>query len=130
MGYVYFVPDAVMLSPDREARALARLVERLKADGSRVEVGVACDHHGLPRVRLSVSDPPKSRRPPCGARTRAGTPCRARCVPGSERCRLHGGLSTGPKTQAGRERISEANRRRWEAYRAQKTQETRETGKG
>jgi hypothetical protein len=36
----------------------------------------------------------------CGARTRSGTPCRA---PGlrNGRCRLHGGLSTGPRTQAG-----------------------------
>jgi hypothetical protein len=33
------------------------------------------------------------------------------------RCRLHGGLSTGPKTKAGRERIAEAQRRRWRAYR-------------
>ena len=127
MGYVYFVPDAIAYSPDREA--LSRLVERIKADGSRVCVGVACDPRtGLrgrssassPRVRLTVSDPPKARRPPCGARTRKGTPCAARCVPGRERCRMHGGLSTGPKTQAGRERISEANRRRWAAYRARK----------
>jgi len=118
MGYVYFVPDAIAYSPDREA--LSRLVERIKADGSRVCVGVAYDRFGMPRVRLSVSDPPKARRPPCGARTRKGTPCAARCVPGRERCRMHGGLSTGPKTQAGRERISEANRRRWAAYRARK----------
>ena len=121
MGYVYLVPDAMTHSPDREA--LARLVERIKADGSRVAVGVACDPRtglrgrsgaSFPGVRLSVSDPPKARRPPCGARTRTGTPCAARCVPGRERCRMHGGLSTGPKTQAGRARIAAANRRRWE----------------
>jgi glucans biosynthesis protein len=28
---------------------------------------------------------------PCGARTRAGTPCRAPCVRGKHRCRMHGG---------------------------------------
>jgi hypothetical protein len=33
------------------------------------------------------------------------------------RCRLHGGLSTGPKTEAGRARIAEAQRRRWRGYR-------------
>ena len=33
------------------------------------------------------------------------------------RCRFHGGLSTGPKTEAGRARIAEAKRRRWAAYR-------------
>lgn len=33
----------------------------------------------------------------CGARTRAGTPCKRRDLYISGRCKLHGGLSTGPK---------------------------------
>ncbi|MDF1718659.1 MAG: HGGxSTG domain-containing protein [Antarcticimicrobium sp.] len=49
----------------------------------------------------------------CGARTRKGTPCRARAMPGKTRCRFHGGLSTGPKTREGREPIAKAQRRRW-----------------
>jgi hypothetical protein len=36
---------------------------------------------------------------------------------GKARCRLHGGLSTGPKTEAGRARIAQAQRRRWRLYR-------------
>jgi hypothetical protein len=36
------------------------------------------------------------------------------------RCRFHGGLSTGPKSEAGRARISEAQRRRWLAYRGKR----------
>ena len=36
---------------------------------------------------------------------------------GKARCCFHGGLSTGPKTQAGRARIAEAQRRRWCLYR-------------
>jgi hypothetical protein len=36
---------------------------------------------------------------------------------GKARCRFHGGKSTGPKTQAGRARIAEAQRLRWRAYR-------------
>jgi hypothetical protein len=36
---------------------------------------------------------------------------------GKARCRFHGGLSTGPKTEAGRARIAEAQRRLWRAYR-------------
>jgi hypothetical protein len=36
---------------------------------------------------------------------------------GKARCRFHGGLSTGPKTEAGRSRIAEAQRRRWRAFR-------------
>jgi len=34
----------------------------------------------------------------CGARTRAGTPCKRRDLYASGRCRLHGGPSTGPKS--------------------------------
>lgn len=33
----------------------------------------------------------------CGAKTRAGTPCKRRDLFKSGRCKLHGGLSTGPK---------------------------------
>lgn len=34
----------------------------------------------------------------CGAKTRAETPCKRRDLYASGRCRLHGGLSTGPKS--------------------------------
>jgi hypothetical protein len=53
----------------------------------------------------------------CGAKTRAGGCCQVRAEPGKARCRFHGGKSTGPKTQAGRARIAEAQRLRWLAYR-------------
>jgi hypothetical protein len=56
-------------------------------------------------------------RPLCGARTRAGGACVMRVEFGKARCRFHGGLSTGPKTEAGRARIAEAQRRRWRDYR-------------
>ena len=45
----------------------------------------------------------------CGAKTRAGTPCAKFPMEGKRRCRLHAGLSTGPKTAAGRAAISAAN---------------------
>jgi hypothetical protein len=54
----------------------------------------------------------KKAHPLCGAVTRGGSACKAKAVPGKRRCRLHGGLSTGPKTQTGREAIAESNRRR------------------
>lgn len=38
----------------------------------------------------------------CGARTRAGTPCKQTGLHANGRCKLHGGLSTGPRTAAGR----------------------------
>ena len=55
---------------------------------------------------------PRSQRPLCGARTRKGTPCKARVVSGSTRCRVHGGLSTGPKSEEGRAAVAKSNRRR------------------
>jgi len=58
------------------------------------------------------------KRPLCGATTRKGKPCRARAMREKKRCRLHGGRSTGPTTAEGRQRISEANRRRWAERRA------------
>lgn len=52
----------------------------------------------------------------CGARTRQGSPCKAKALPNG-RCRNHGGLSTGPRTEAGKKRISEAQKYRWKSYR-------------
>jgi hypothetical protein len=44
----------------------------------------------------------------CGARTRAGTPCKRKDIwfP-SGRCKLHGGMSTGPKTFEGKQRSAQ-----------------------
>jgi hypothetical protein len=46
----------------------------------------------------------------CGARTRKGTPCGCPAVRGKKRCRMHGGLSTGPRTAAG---LGRSKRARW-----------------
>jgi hypothetical protein len=60
---------------------------------------------------------PQRQRPVCGAQNRQGKPCSVKVEPGKRRCRFHGGLSTGPKTTAGRARIAEAQRWRWAALR-------------
>src|SRR5215203_6854050 len=61
----------------------------------------------------------KRERPRCGARCRDGSPCEAspvwhrrldRAV--NSRCQMHGGLSTGPKTEEDRRRIAESNHAR------------------
>jgi hypothetical protein len=46
--------------------------------------------------------------PRCGARTRAGCPCRSPAIHGKLRCRMHGGRSPGPRTPEGRIRVREA----------------------
>ncbi len=59
-------------------------------------------------------------RPKCGALTRRDTPCKRKAL-ANGRCPNHGGLSTGPKTEAGRRRIAAAARaaqkRRWAEWR-------------
>ncbi len=48
----------------------------------------------------------------CGAHARTtGAPCRAKALPNG-RCKLHGGMSTGPKTLEGRQTISAATKAR------------------
>jgi hypothetical protein len=72
---------------------------------------------------------PRRERPRCGARCRDGHPCQAPVVwnaeanaPVNGRCKVHGGLSTGPKTPEGRQHIGEATRQRAQARRAAQAQ--------
>lgn len=60
---------------------------------------------------------PRSERGICGAKTRKGTQCKAPPVwnkaidkAKNGRCKLHGGLSTGARTEAGRQAIREGVR--------------------
>jgi hypothetical protein len=46
--------------------------------------------------------------PRCGARNRAGQPCRAPAM-ANGRCHCHGGKSTGPRTQQGLHRLRAAH---------------------
>ncbi len=84
------------------------------------------DHtpHEQRRGWLRHGNPPGdfSRAPRCEARTRRGTPCQCPAMRNG-RCRLHGGLSTGPKTAEGVERIRRASTthgRRSQAARAER----------
>lgn len=77
------------------------------------------------RAVLSVRRTPRRDRPRCGARCRDGHPCAAAVVVVRDdegvryaaRCRMHGGLSTGPRTPEGRRRALDAlargRARRW-----------------
>ena len=69
------------------------------------------------RSNRSAWQPKRKHRPRCGAKTRAGGRCLVRVELGKARCRFHGGLSTGPKSEVGRARIAEAQRQRWREYR-------------
>jgi len=76
------------------------------------------------RIKHQWRAPKRLRRQQCGAKCRDGHACRAPVAwdklancPRNGRCKLHGGLSTGPRTKAGRERIAEAQRQRWRLWR-------------
>lgn len=73
------------------------------------------------RISVWANEPKRSRknRGICGAKTRKVTSCNAPPVwnkmadkPKNGRCKLHGGMSTGARTESGREAIRESNRRR------------------
>lgn len=68
-------------------------------------------NHGKPEQVVSIR---------CEAITRNGSPCKAKAMPGRNRCKAHGGLSTGPKTDEGRKRVGEAQARRWDRFRLEK----------
>lgn len=76
----------------------------------RAKYGLAADGAPLPYKE----------RPDCRAFARNGSLCRNKVVPGKRRCRLHGGASKGPKTEAGKARVAAGQRRRWERWRAMK----------
>lgn len=55
----------------------------------------------------------KPKRTKCEAwRKYDGLPCQAKAL-ANGRCKLHGGMSTGPKTDEGKARIAEAMKARW-----------------
>ena len=57
---------------------------------------------------------PDCRWKPCGAFARStGKPCQAPGNGRGGRCKLHGGMSTGPRTEQGRRRLQEAMKQRW-----------------
>ena len=55
--------------------------------------------------------PDPMEKPTCGAKTRAGTPCRKHPEPGQKRCRMHGG-ATPLGRAAGARRLAEAKARK------------------
>ena len=74
---------------------------------------------GKPVVLAEMPKKPRKNRGTCGAKTRKKTLCKAPPVwdktadkAKNGRCKLHGGMSTGVRTEAGREAIRASNRRR------------------
>jgi hypothetical protein len=66
---------------------------------------MSSENHGRLRNGNPRGDPHAA--PRCSAHTRAGGPCRQPAMPNG-RCRLHGGHSTGPRTESGRAALAAA----------------------
>ena len=73
--------------------------DRFNNGGNRPQSAAIC---GSSQVKHYAPWPPET--PSCGAKTRKGTPCKITTVWGNGRCKLHGGLSTGPLTPEGKAR--------------------------
>lgn len=90
-------------------RAFADAVEAFEVEAdARAAAGV----RGEPKTNYPAF-PDELRGLQCGARTRAGTPCKRSDLMTSGRCKLHGGLSTGAKTDEGRARSRSNLALRW-----------------
>lgn len=96
--------------------AKAEYFSRLGADPEDVEVMTALSRVYREMEHDAIREKRKEPARRCGARTRKGLPC-IRKARENGRCPNHGGLSTGPKTAEGRQRIAEAQRARWAKWR-------------
>lgn len=90
-----------------QARARAASAETSSSVQARLAEAMEREAHRAARRRVR-----------CGAKTRKGTPCQMKSEPGRARCKFHGGMSTGAKTPEGRDRIRQAQLRRWARWRA------------
>lgn len=106
----------VLLLPDKSA-AIRRRASWAERQDARHAADLAAM---LARRKQAEAEAAAKRRVRCGAMTRKGMPCRAMSVPGKQRCKFHGGMSTGARTPEGVERIREAQRRRWARWREQR----------
>jgi hypothetical protein len=114
VGDPHWPGDKLRRRVEAEAKRRRCLVawvqEETRANGEVIETRRYWKFERLPTPR-------KKQRPACNAVCRDGHNCRARVVVRKDgtlanRCRLHGGLSTGPRTEEGRAAIIESNRRR------------------
>jgi hypothetical protein len=105
------------------ARTQARTLELRSGRTTRL-CASARARHGVvtftPRKELGMAGQPLMSLPQCGAHARStGRPCRRSVEWGKRRCRSHGGL-TPPYHERpdGQHRIAEAQRCRWQRWRA------------
>ena len=60
----------------------------------------------------------------CGAMNRKGQPCQCKFLLRGGRCKFHGGMSTGPRTEEGKKKSIEALRTGWSQWRSKVLEKT------
>lgn len=101
-----FPNRAELSTTDPQAALRRQYVQALRDAAKRMAKAIAA---GVPEWELAAHNsmdfaPFADLR--CGARTRNGHPCKRKDLYRSGRCRMHGGMSTGPRTEAGKARSS------------------------
>lgn len=85
--------------------ALRRRIVEAVQDDEEARFEFFCDHGYAPQVIFPdyPEFPPECEGMTCGAKAKSsGEPCKSTLIYPNGRCRHHGGLSTGPKSKAGK----------------------------
>ena len=86
---------------DRKAAEWLETAERISASGN-----YSVPLPAYPEYPNAEPIPVELHELTCGAKTRAGTPCKRTDLYRSGRCKFHGGLSTGPRSLQGKKKVS------------------------
>ena len=86
---------------------------RARGDGVLVDSQQEWLDRQYARLKEKALEQAARYRQPCSAKTRKGHPCRLMSERGKRRCKFHGGMSTGPRTAAGKAKIAAVQRKRW-----------------
>ena len=95
---------------DERARKLARkrAIDVQRAAEHKTWQASGFDYAARPPLRQFPDDLQGMK---CEAMTRAGTPCKRTDIHANGRCKFHGGMSTGARTEEGKARQREGYRR-------------------
>jgi hypothetical protein len=108
-------PRLARARAEREARRAAQQAEREQQEWEAGLYQLA----GELELQKQKEQRHVDRHKRCGGKTRKdGTPCQSVAIRPNGRCKWHGALSTGPKTEEGKQRCREATKRYLEAWRA------------
>jgi hypothetical protein len=110
-------PTTTSREVDALGRSIRATVGNLKGTLRSLDRQERAQERERRRLQARARKPSHKKLPACGARCRDGHACRRKCIPWRERCALHGGLSTGPKTAQGKATLAEALRERWARWR-------------